>query len=99
MTHRETNDEAPPARGFRVHGRVQGVGFRWWTRKTADELGLSGSVRNVPDGTVEIRAAGPADALAELERRLQSGPRSAVVRRVERLDPGRVPAGDFRIER
>lgn len=82
-----------------MHGRVQGVGFRWWTRRTAEELGLAGSVRNLSDGTVEVRAAGSADSLDELERRLQSGPRSAAVRRVERLDPGHVSSDGFRIER
>jgi len=45
-----------------------------------------------------VRAAGSEAALEELERRLQRGPRSAVVRRVERFDPGPVGGGDFRIE-
>ena len=42
-----------------VHGRVQGVGFRWWVRARALELGLAGSVANLPDGRVEVVAEGP----------------------------------------
>jgi acylphosphatase len=42
-----------------VHGYVQGVGFRWWTRTTARELGLVGTVTNLPDGRVEVVAEGP----------------------------------------
>ncbi|MBM9469548.1 acylphosphatase [Nakamurella leprariae] len=42
-----------------VHGRVQGVGFRWWTRARALELGLAGSAGNLADGRVEVVAEGP----------------------------------------
>lgn len=42
-----------------VHGSVQGVGFRWWTRSRALELGLVGHARNLPDGRVEVVAEGP----------------------------------------
>ncbi|WP_020671199.1 acylphosphatase [Amycolatopsis nigrescens] len=42
-----------------VHGRVQGVGFRWWTRSRALELGLVGSAANLADGRVEVIAEGP----------------------------------------
>ncbi|MCP6756205.1 acylphosphatase, partial [Klebsiella pneumoniae] len=48
-------------RAFRiwVSGRVQGVGFRWFTRKAAQEVGgLDGQVRNLPDGRVEVEVAG-----------------------------------------
>jgi acylphosphatase len=41
-----------------VHGMVQGVGFRWWTRRRALELGLVGEVRNLPDGRVSVIAEG-----------------------------------------
>jgi acylphosphatase len=51
-----------------VSGRVQGVGFRWWTRARALELGLQGWARNRPDGRVEVVAEGPeADLLNLLE--------------------------------
>ena len=57
-----------PARRFTVHGRVQGVFFRDSTRREAQRLGINGHAVNLADGTVEVLAAGPADALAELER-------------------------------
>jgi acylphosphatase len=84
--------------GWRIHGRVQGVGFRWWTRKTAEGLGVSGSVRNLPDGTVEVRAAGSEQALRELELRLHEGPRTAHVRRVEAFSVAEIQRDSFRIE-
>lgn len=51
-----------------VHGRVQGVGFRWWTRSRALELGLAGSATNLADGRVQVIAEGTA---AQAERLLQ----------------------------
>lgn len=81
-------------RAFRVHGRVQGVGFRWWTWRRASELGLRGAVRNLPDGTVEVLAAGPADAVERLRALLYDGPPAAEVVRVEDGEPpgGSLPA-------
>jgi len=73
--------------GFRVTGRVQGVGFRWWTRAQALRLGLAGTVRNAGDGSVEVQARGPDPAVAELERLLNQGPPHARVRAVERFEP------------
>jgi len=70
-----------------VSGRVQGVGFRWWTRDTAEALGLTGWVRNRPDGSVEVHARGRREQLEELERALQRGPIAARVVRVERIPP------------
>jgi acylphosphatase len=49
-----------------VHGRVQGVGFRWWVRARALELGLVGSAANLPDGRVEVVAEGPRPACQAL---------------------------------
>ena len=51
-----------------VRGRVQGVGFRWWTRARARELGLNGWARNTDDGRVEVVAEGER---AELDRLLE----------------------------
>lgn len=54
-----------------VHGQVQGVGFRWWTRARALELGLTGYAKNQPDGRVLVIAQGPresCEALLELLR-------------------------------
>lgn len=56
-----------------VHGHVQGVGFRWWTRSRALELGLSGYAANQPDGRVLVVAQGPAPACARLLELLRSG--------------------------
>jgi acylphosphatase len=79
----------------RVVGRVQGVGFRWWARIRADELGLTGWVANDPDDrTVEVVAEGPPAALDAFERLLWAGPTSA---QVERVEASREPAlGGFR---
>ncbi|SEH86517.1 acylphosphatase [Mycolicibacterium rutilum] len=56
-----------------VHGRVQGVGFRWWTRSRALELGLTGYAANKPDGRVQVVAQGPRDACDRLLDLLRSG--------------------------
>ena len=57
-----------------VSGTVQGVGFRWWTKAQALELGLAGSAANRPDGRVEVVAEGPRAALDELLVRLRQEP-------------------------
>ncbi len=59
---------------IRVGGRVQGVGFRAFVRRTAMRLGLRGWVRNLRDGSVEVVAFGPEEALRELERECRVGP-------------------------
>ena len=68
-----------------VTGRVQGVGFRWFARELAVTLGLSGWVRNRADGSLEIVAEGPAEALAAFEDALRQGPPGAVVRSVQAM--------------
>ena len=74
----------------RVTGRVQGVGFRWWARRQADELDLVGWVMNADDErSVELVAEGDPESLSELERRLAQGPPGA---RVERVDARRATA-------
>jgi acylphosphatase len=57
-----------------VRGQVQGVGFRWWTRTRALELGLVGSATNLDDGRVEVVAEGPHASLEALLALLPSGP-------------------------
>lgn len=57
-----------------VRGRVQGVGFRWWTRARALELGLVGHARNMPDGRVEVLAQGPREAVEQLVELLGEQP-------------------------
>lgn len=56
-----------------VHGHVQGVGFRWWTRARALELGLTGFAANKPDGRVQVVAQGPRESCQRLLDLLQSG--------------------------
>jgi acylphosphatase len=55
-----------------VRGHVQGVGFRWWTRSKALELGLVGSASNLGDGRVEVVAEGPRERCEQLLEALQS---------------------------
>ena len=73
------------ARRYLVTGRVQGVGFRWFVREHARALGLSGLVRNQPDGSVQVDAAGTPGQLAQLEEVLTQGPNGAQVAAVEVL--------------
>ena len=57
-----------------VKGQVQGVGFRWWTRARALELGLAGSATNLDDGRVQVVAEGPREACEALLALLARGP-------------------------
>ena len=66
-----------------VRGSVQGVGFRYFIQRKAQELGLRGWVRNNDDGTVELVAEGPRSALERLKMAAEEGPRMARVQRVE----------------
>ncbi|WP_073486112.1 acylphosphatase [Streptoalloteichus hindustanus] len=73
-----------------VHGAVQGVGFRWWTRARALELGLVGSANNLRDGRVEVVAEGPRAACQRLLDHLRSAETpGAVSTVVERWTPPR----------
>lgn len=56
-----------------VRGRVQGVGFRWWVRARALELGLTGSASNLADGRVEVIAEGPRESCEQLLELLRGG--------------------------
>src|SRR4051794_40948981 len=73
-----------------VSGRVQGVGFRWWTRARALERGLVGWARNTPDGRVEVVAEGDRAACEALLAALRSGDTPGwVADVVDRLDPAK----------
>jgi acylphosphatase len=67
------------ARRLLVSGRVQGVGFRWFVMEAASAEGITGWVRNLPDGTVEIVAEGDAEAMERFERAARRGPGRARV--------------------
>ena len=63
----------------RITGRVQGVGFRFWTLEEAERLGLCGWVRNERDGSVKALIAGPEAAVSAMLKRLREGPPGSVV--------------------
>ncbi|MEQ1691831.1 MAG: acylphosphatase [Gemmatimonas sp.] len=67
---------------YRAFGRVQGVGYRWFVRETAHAIDVSGWVRNEPDGSVCVVAAGSTEQLEHLERALRCGPPGADVQRL-----------------
>jgi acylphosphatase len=80
-----------------VSGRVQGVGFRWWARSQAHQLGLTGSASNLADGRVEVVAEGPRQACEALLAALRSGrPPGRVTGVAEQWSTARGTADDFR---
>ena len=83
-----------------VVGRVQGVGYREWTRRQAMQLGLTGWVRNETDGSVSALIAGPEPAIADMVKRFWKGPQFASVTSVktEAATIADLPA-DFRVIR
>jgi acylphosphatase len=82
------------AKQIRVHGRVQGVGFRYFVQRAGNRLGLTGNVRNRPDDTVEIVVAGDAELIEEFLKEVTKGP---PLSRVERLEINDVaPVEKFR---
>ena len=83
------------ARRYVIAGRVQGVGFRWFTRDAAAREGVHGWVRNLADGSVEVIAEGDQPSIDRLEASVRRGPSSARVERfdVEELAPAGRTAG------
>jgi len=74
-----------------VRGRVQGVGFRWFVREAAHRLGLTGWVRNLPDGSVEVVAEGDDVSIASFRASLLEGPSGAAVAALARTPPAERP--------
>ncbi|MDP7477179.1 MAG: acylphosphatase [Candidatus Peribacteraceae bacterium] len=74
------------AKTIRINGHVQGVFFRRQSKDKADELGVTGSVRNCEDGTVEIHAEGEPEAVAKFIDWCHEGPRGAMVESVQMED-------------
>jgi len=74
------------AKKYVISGRVQGVGYRFFAERWAEQLGIAGYVKNLWDGTVEVYAVGDAVALEEFKLRLAEGPRSAHVTGVHESD-------------
>jgi acylphosphatase len=85
------------SKAFIVDGRVQGVGFRYFVVREAQALGLSGWVRNLPDGRVEVLAHGEPDIVDALEGRLWEGPPHARVSAVEKRDAEAPAYAEFRV--
>jgi acylphosphatase len=81
------------AHRLRIEGRVQGVGYRAWMVREARRLGLSGWVRNRPDGSVEAVVAGPEPAVQALLTACRRGPAAARVDRIVEDFTG-LPEGD-----
>ena len=71
------------ARRYRISGRVQGVGFRYFAQSAAGREGVHGWIRNLPDGGVEALAEGDAESLERFERAIRHGPPGA---RVDHVD-------------
>lgn len=69
---------------FRVRGRVQGVGYRYFVLREAEQRQVTGYVRNLGDGGVEVVAEGSEEGLRDLEGRLREGPAFSQVEAVER---------------
>ncbi len=82
------------ARHVVVHGLVQGVGFRYFVQRVAARLGVTGTVRNCPDSTVEIYAEGESAKISEFLAEVARGPRMASV---DHLDVSEIPPrGSYR---
>jgi acylphosphatase len=74
-------------RRWRVHGVVQGVGYRYFAVQTARRARLCGFARNLPDGAVEVEAEGGEDELRHFLEELTQGPAAARVERIEQQEP------------
>jgi len=69
-----------------VHGRVQGVGFRYFVQNVGRRLGLVGNVSNAPDSTVDIVVEGEARSIADFIKQVEKGPSLARVQRIDVMD-------------
>ncbi len=87
------------ARRFIINGEVQGVGFRYFALRVAARHQITGTVRNLPDGRVEVVAEGEREEMDEFKKELATGPRLADVSSLDEADiavTGRYR--DFRID-
>jgi len=87
------------ARRFVVTGRVQGVGFRWFTHDAAAREGLHGWVRNLADGSLEVVVEGDVESVDRLEAAVRRGPAAARIAHVaveEHAPAGRITGFEIR---
>lgn len=91
------SEETDSARRYTIRGRVQGVGFRYFTQQLGSQLGLVGWVKNRADGSVEAHAEGLAEKLAAFRAGLEQGPRLARVDEVHEAPAARRGGTAFRI--
>jgi acylphosphatase len=82
-SEQRTGSDAQARLSAIVRGRVQGVSFRYYTQRRAAELGLTGTARNLWDGSVEVIAEGPRRDVEDLLAFLRVGPRAAFVTGVD----------------
>ena len=85
------------ARRYLISGAVQGVGFRYFAERAAREIGVTGWIRNLDDGGVEVYANGTEGQLEALEMRLRQGPQRADVRSVEVTETAMLELKGFHI--
>lgn len=80
-----------------IRGHVQGVGYRWWARGVARRLKLTGWVRNLVDGAVELLAVGPPAMVERMADACRRGPAGAEVTALERFEAEAEDLDDFAI--
>jgi acylphosphatase len=85
------------ARRYFIHGRVQGVGFRWFVEKHANNIGVRGYTANLDDGRVEVYAIGTKEQLDQLSGYLWKGPPTSDVRGVEQEEAAVEAVSGFQI--
>ena len=90
---------AEVARQVRITGRVQGVFFRAWAQGHARELGISGWIRNCPDGSVEAHLGGDEQAVARMVERMRRGPSNARIEEFTVEDAESEELGRFQVRR
>jgi len=86
------------ARNFLIGGRVQGVGFRAFTKKAATEFGITGWARNLADGRVEVHANGTQTQLDAFEARVRQGPLWSEIRSFEAKEASVTNASRFEVQ-
>ena len=87
------------AKHVRVVGRVQGVFYRAWAQSQARELGVSGWIRNCPDGSVEAHLGGEQDCVTRMVERMRRGPANAQVDDIDIQDAAPEDLGRFELRR